>query len=62
MIPLSEPSLGGRELEYVTRCLTTGWISSNGEFVSEMEKVRRASSASSTSSPAIRAPRPSTSR
>ena len=39
MIPLSEPSLGGRELEYVTRCLTTGWISSNGEFVREMEKV-----------------------
>ena len=39
MIPLSEPVLGGRELEYVTRCLTTGWISSSGEFVWEMEKV-----------------------
>ncbi|HET7725405.1 MAG TPA: aminotransferase class I/II-fold pyridoxal phosphate-dependent enzyme, partial [Propionibacteriaceae bacterium] len=39
MIPLSEPSLGGRELEYITRCLTTGWISANGEFVWEMEKV-----------------------
>ena len=39
MIPLSEPSLGGRELEYVTRCLTSGWISSNGEYVREMEKV-----------------------
>ena len=39
MIPLSEPTLGGRELEYVTRCLTTGWISTNGEFVREMEAV-----------------------
>ena len=39
MIPLSEPVLGGRELEYVTRCLTTGWISTNGEFVQDMEEV-----------------------
>ncbi len=39
MIPLSEPVLGGRELEYVTRCLTTGWISTSGEFVGEMETV-----------------------
>ena len=39
MIPLSEPSLGGRELEYITRCLTSGWISANGEFVWEMEKL-----------------------
>lgn len=38
MIPLSEPSLGGRELEYITRCLDTRWISANGEFVWEMEK------------------------
>jgi aminotransferase in exopolysaccharide biosynthesis len=37
MIPLSEPTLGGRELEYVTRCLTTGWISTNGEFVRQLE-------------------------
>ena len=39
MIPLSEPSLGGRELEYITRCLDTRWISANGEYVWEMEKV-----------------------
>ena len=39
MIPLSEPVLGGRELEYVTRCLTTGWISSSGEFVRQMEDM-----------------------
>jgi aminotransferase in exopolysaccharide biosynthesis len=38
VIPLSEPSLGGRELEYITRCLDTRWISANGEFVWEMEK------------------------
>ena len=39
MIPLSEPVLGGRELEYVSRCLATRWISANGEFVWEMERV-----------------------
>ena len=39
MIPLSEPTLGGRELEYVTRCLTTGWISTNGEFVRQLESA-----------------------
>jgi aminotransferase in exopolysaccharide biosynthesis len=38
MIPLSEPSLGERELEYVARCLRSGWISANGEFVVGMEK------------------------
>lgn len=36
-IPLCEPVLGGRELEYITRCIDTGWVSSNGEFVVRME-------------------------
>ena len=37
MIPLSTPNLSGRELEYVTECLQTGWISTAGEFVSRFE-------------------------
>ncbi len=38
MIPVSEPSLDGRELEYVTECLQTGWISSSGRFIGEFEE------------------------
>lgn len=37
MIPLSAPNLSGRELEYVSRCIQTGWISSAGEFVPRFE-------------------------
>lgn len=36
-IPVCEPYLGGRELEYVTDCLVTGWISSSGKYVNEFE-------------------------
>ena len=39
MIPLSEPALQGRELEYVTDCLRSGWISSNGEYVVRFEEA-----------------------
>jgi perosamine synthetase len=39
MIPLSEPVLQGRELEYVGECLETGWVSSNGEFVVRFERT-----------------------
>jgi perosamine synthetase len=38
MIPVNEPRLEGRELEYVTECLTTGWISSAGRFLGEFEE------------------------
>ena len=38
MIPVNEPLLGERELEYVTECLRTGWISSAGRFIEEFEK------------------------
>lgn len=38
MIPVNEPLLGGRELEYVTECVRTGWISSAGRFIEEFEK------------------------
>lgn len=37
MIPLSTPNLSGRELEYVSQCLQSGWISTAGEFVSRFE-------------------------
>lgn len=36
-ISVAAPDLGGRELEYVTECMTTGWISSNGRFIAEFE-------------------------
>lgn len=37
-LPLMEPSLGGNELKYVSDCITTGWISSQGEYVRRFEK------------------------
>src|SRR3990172_1717893 len=37
MKPVNEPSIGGKELEYVTECLRTGWISSAGRFIEEFE-------------------------
>jgi perosamine synthetase len=37
VIPVSEPLLGERELEYVTACVRSGWISSGGEFVDRFE-------------------------
>src|SRR3954469_3701796 len=37
-IPVCEPLLGGRELEYVTRAVSGGWISSSGSYVAEFEK------------------------
>jgi perosamine synthetase len=38
MIPVYQPSLGGREKEYVNQCLDTTWISSKGEFISRFEQ------------------------
>jgi perosamine synthetase len=37
MIPVNEPLLGDRELEYVTECIKTGWISSAGRFIEAFE-------------------------
>jgi perosamine synthetase len=37
MIPVNEPLLGEREMEYVSECLRTGWISSAGRFIEEFE-------------------------
>lgn len=36
---VSSPSLAGNELKYVTDCLATGWISSQGEYVRLFEKA-----------------------
>lgn len=37
MIPVNEPVIGQRERELVLECLDTGWISSDGPFVSQFE-------------------------
>jgi perosamine synthetase len=36
-IPLMEPSLGGNELKNVSDCITSGWISSQGDYVRRFE-------------------------
>jgi perosamine synthetase len=38
MIPVNTPLLGGNELIYLSQCITTGWISSEGPFIAEFEK------------------------
>lgn len=38
MIPVNEPILGSREKELLAQCIDTGWISSEGPFVSEFER------------------------
>lgn len=38
MIPVCEPFLTGKELEYVTDCLKTDWISSKGRYIEEFEE------------------------
>ncbi|MEQ9265262.1 MAG: DegT/DnrJ/EryC1/StrS family aminotransferase [Balneolaceae bacterium] len=39
MIPIMKPSLGGNELKYVTNCVETEWISSQGTFVTKFEEL-----------------------
>ncbi|MDP3028830.1 MAG: DegT/DnrJ/EryC1/StrS family aminotransferase [Deltaproteobacteria bacterium] len=38
MIPVNEPLIGEKEIEYVNECLRTGWISSAGRFIEEFEQ------------------------
>lgn len=38
MIPVNEPVLGERELEYVSECVRTGWVSSAGRFIEAFER------------------------
>ena len=47
-IPVMTPQLNGNELNYVTECLQTGWISSQGAFVKKFEKNFAAYTASSS--------------
>ena len=37
-IPVCEPTLGEKELEYVTEAVKTGWISSGGKYIKEFEE------------------------
>ncbi len=37
-IPVNEPLLNGNEKKYLSQCIDTGWISSEGPFVKELEK------------------------
>lgn len=38
MIPVCVPLLGSKELEYVSDCVKTNWISSRGKYVGEFEE------------------------
>ena len=38
MIPVNEPLLDGNERKYLLECIDTGWISSEGPFISRFEK------------------------
>lgn len=39
MIPVSEPLLNGNEKRYLSECIDSGWISSEGPFVTRFEKA-----------------------
>jgi perosamine synthetase len=39
VIPVNEPLLSERELEYVTECVKSGWISSAGKYIDEFERL-----------------------
>ena len=38
-LPVAAPSLGDKELQYVSECVLTGWVSSAGKFVRLFEKA-----------------------
>lgn len=38
-LPVAEPSLSDKELQYVSECILTGWISSAGRFVTRFEQM-----------------------
>ena len=39
MIPVNEPLLDGNEKKYLSECIDTGWISSEGPFVKRFEEL-----------------------
>lgn len=38
-LPVMQPALGGNELKYVSDCIATNWISSQGEYVTRFQDV-----------------------
>ena len=38
-IPLAQSCFDGKELEYVTDCVTSGWVSSRGKYIERFEAV-----------------------
>ena len=38
-IPIAEPDLKGNELKYAMNCLSSGWISSRGEYIEKFEQA-----------------------
>ena len=38
-IPVNDPVLDGNEAKYLMECIETGWISSEGPFVSKFESI-----------------------
>ncbi len=38
-LPVMEPSLGGNELKYVTDCIASGWISSQGRYITRFQEA-----------------------
>ena len=38
-LPVATPAFGGNELRYVSECVATNWISSQGRFVGEFEQL-----------------------
>jgi perosamine synthetase len=41
-VPVNEPLLDGNELKYLTECIQSGWISSEGPFVAAFEQAMAA--------------------
>ena len=39
LVPVNEPLLDGNEAKYLLECIRTGWISSEGPYVSEFERM-----------------------
>ena len=37
-IPISQPSIGNKEIEYVTDAVKSGWVSSLGKYIDEFER------------------------
>ena len=38
MIPVNEPLIGRKELQYITDCVKSGWISSKGKYIKSFEE------------------------